>query len=229
MKDMGEFRRAVYEKAEMRSAEEKIKKLRLKKLATFAACFAVIAAPVLVALGTDSGSNKEEYFYATNQGGGFGDGCVTVGRTSAYDAAPEVAESSQKYTTTRVYFLPESTSASSEIKATEWETTIATTTPVFTYTESVQTSAPYFPGTATGTVGDHAEIKVGGRRIVLNEGMTYTEICGIIGAEGETLRVSNVYRWEADDAVLTVEFELGGGSDESLGERLKAVSFAVCS
>ena len=36
MKDMNEFRRTVYEKAGKKAAEEKVRKLRLKKLVTFA-------------------------------------------------------------------------------------------------------------------------------------------------------------------------------------------------
>lgn len=64
MKDMNEFRRAVYEKAGKKTAEEKVRKLRLKKFVTFAACFAVVIAPMLVALGTASKNKNENILLA---------------------------------------------------------------------------------------------------------------------------------------------------------------------
>ncbi|MEI3153545.1 MAG: hypothetical protein V8S82_08055 [Eubacteriales bacterium] len=63
MKDMNEFRRAVYEKAGKKTAEEKVRKLRLKKFVTFAACFAVVIAPMLVALGTASKNKNENILF----------------------------------------------------------------------------------------------------------------------------------------------------------------------
>ena len=240
MKDMNEFRRTVYEKAEKKATEEKVRKLRLKKLATFAACFAVVIAPMLVALGTASKNKNESIPYGPGNTS-FADGMATTDKP-AYDSAggttdytsiasgtPEGWETSVKYTTTRPYFPTES--------STETMATMVTTTPLFTEAETAQTSASRLPDTTlsqqtetAGTEsGERAYVTVGGKSVTLKKGMSYAEIRNALGGEGEGLSGESVtYRWETDNATVTVRFEIAGSSsDEKYSERLKAVYFTV--
>jgi len=238
MKDMNEFRRTVYEKAEKKAAEEKVRKLRLKKLATFAACFAVVIAPMLVALGTAS-KNKDESIPYGPDSTSFADGMATTDKptydnaggdyTSKASGTPEGWETSVKYTTTRPYFP---TGSSTETMA-----TMVTTTPLFTEAVTAQTSASRAPDTTlsqqtetAGTEsGERVDVTVGGKSVTLKKGMSYAEIRNALGGEGEGLSGESVtYRWETDNATVTVRFEIvGSSSDEKYSERLKAVYFTV--
>lgn len=239
MKDMNEFRRTVYEKAGKKAAEEKVRKLRLKKLVTFAACFAVVIAPMLVALGTAS-KNKNENILFGPDSTFFADGTATTD-TPTYDNAggttdytsgesgtPEKGETSAKYTTTRPYFPTES--------STETMATIVTTTPLFTKAETVQTSASRTPDTtmsqqtetAGAESGERADVTVGGKSVILKKGMSYAEICKLLGGEGRVALGAPIYTWSCGDGVtLTVRFELTGDADTPYPERMKAVCFTV--
>lgn len=240
MKDMNEFRRAVYEKAEKKAAEERMRKLKLKKFVVFAACFALIIAPALVALKTGSEDKSGEMYYdgastpATyrpenyNSGGGqYGD----ANKDTLYDnPTEEAAGTTQKYTTTRPYFTAASTAVTTRV-----QTTVATTTPLLSGTEPVPTLTQYIPdmttsrkeGTAGGIFDDFADVKIGGKLVTLKKGMSYAEIRDALGGEGEEVSgASGTYSWKTDDATLAIRFEVIG-SDEKYSERLKAVYFTA--
>lgn len=240
MKDMNEFRRAVYEKAEKKAAEERMRKLKLKKFVVFAACFALIIAPALVALKTSSEDKSGEMYYdgastpATyrpenyNSGGGqYGD----ANKDTFYDNHIEEAEgTTPKYTTTRPYFTAASTAVTTRV-----QTTVATTTPLLSGTEPVPTLTQYIPdtttsrqaGTAGGIFDDFADVKIGGKLVTLKKGMSYAEIRDALGGEGEEVSgASGTYSWKTDDATLAIRFEVIG-SDEKYSERLKAVYFTA--
>ena len=240
MKDMNEFRRAVYEKAEKKAAEERMRKLKLKKFVVFAACFALIIAPALVALKTSSEDKSGEMYYdgastpATyrpenyNSGGGqYGD----ANKDTFYDNLIEEADgTTPKYTTTRPYFTAASTAVTTRV-----QTTVATTTPLLSGTEPVPTLTQYIPdmttsrqaGTAGGIFDDFADVKIGGKLVTLKKGMSYAEIRDALGGEGEEVSgASGTYSWKTDDATLAIRFEVIG-SDEKYSERLKAVYFTA--
>lgn len=240
MKDMNEFRRAVYEKAEKKAAEERMRKLKLKKFVVFAACFALIIAPALVALKTGSEDKSGEMYYdgastpATyrpenyNSGGGqYGD----ANKDTFYDNLIEDAEgTTPKYTTTRPYFTAASTAVTTRV-----QTAVATTTPLLSGTEPVPTLTQCIPdtttyrqaGTAGGIFDDFADVKIGGKLVTLKKGMSYAEIRDALGGEGEEVSgASGTYSWKTDDATLAIRFEVIG-SDEKYSERLKAVYFTV--
>lgn len=210
MKDMNEFRRTVYEKAEKIAAEEKARKLKTVKLSTFAACFVLIAIPVLAALGTSRQKNSEENFYNAGVGtSSTSETLVTecggekpsVAESTSTDIVDVAAETSQKYTTTTPYFSWETTIATSKAETAKIETTVVTTTPVFTNIDSAQTSTPHFPDTTkngetvSAEAGDYADVEIGGKRVILEKGVTYAEICRLLGGEGEVARGSAAYRW----------------------------------
>lgn len=241
MKDMNEFRRAVYEKAEKKAAEERMRKLKLKKFVVFAACFALIIAPALVALKTSSEDKSGGICYEVgstpatyrpenyNSGGGqYGD----ANKDTFYDNLIEEAEgTTPKYTTTRPYFTAASTAVT-----TRAQTTVATTTPLLSGTEPVPTLTQYIPdtttsrqaGTAGGIFDDFADVKIGGRLITLKKGMSYAEICKLLGGEGRVALGAPIYTWSCGDGVtLTVRFELTGDADTPYPERMKAVYFTV--
>lgn len=240
MKDMNEFRRAVYEKAEKKAAEERMRKLKLKKFVVFAACFALIIAPALVALKTGSEDKSGEMYYdgastpATyrpenyNSGGGqYGD----ANKDTFYDNLIDEAKgTTPKYTTTRPYFTAASTAVTTRV-----QTTVATTTPLLSGTEPVPTLTQYIPdtttsrqaGTAGGIFDDFADVKIGGKLVTLKKGMSYAEIRDALGGEGEEVSgASGTYSWKTDDATLAIRFEVIG-SDEKYSERLKAVYFTA--
>lgn len=240
MKDMNEFRRAVYEKAEKKAAEERMRKLKLKKFVVFAACFALIIAPALVALKTGSEDKSGEMYYdgastpATyrpenyNSGGGqYGD----ANKDTLYDnPTEEAAGTTPKYTTTRPYFTAASTAVTTRV-----QTTVATTTPLLSGTEPVPTLTQCIPdtttsrqaGTAGGIFDDFADVKIGGKLVTLQKGMSYAEIRDALGGEGEEVSgASGTYSWKTDDATLAIRFEVIG-SDEKYSERLKAVYFTA--
>ena len=58
MKNMDEFRRSVYEKAEKKAAEEKAKKLRITKFGTIAASLAVVIIPIMLVAGSMPKNNE---------------------------------------------------------------------------------------------------------------------------------------------------------------------------
>ncbi len=240
MKDMNEFRRAVYEKAEKKAAEERMRKLKLKKFVVFAACFALIIAPALVALKTGSEDKSGEMYYDGastpaayrpenyNSGGGqYGD----ANKDTLYDnPTEEAAGTTQKYTTTRPYFTAASTAVTTRV-----QTTVATTTPLLSGTEPVPTLTQYIPDTTTsrqadtagGIFDDFADVKIGGKLVTLKKGMSYAEIRDALGGEGEEVSgASGTYSWKTDDATLAIRFEVIG-SDEKYSERLKAVYFTA--
>ena len=241
MKDMNEFRRAVYEKAEKKAAEERLRKLKLKKFVVFAACFALIIAPALVALKTGSEDKSGEMYYdgastpATyrpenyNSGGGqYGD----ANKDTFYDNLIEEAEgTTPKYTTTRPYFTAASTAVTTRV-----QTTVATTTPLLSGTEPVPTLTQCIPDTtmsqqtetAGAESGERADVTVGGKSVILKKGMSYAEICKLLGGEGRVALGAPIYTWSCGDGVtLTVRFELTGDADTPYPERMKAVYFTV--
>lgn len=240
MKDMNEFRRAVYEKAEKKAAEERMRKLKLKKFVVFAACFALIIAPALVALKTSSEDKSGGICYEVgstpaayrpenyNSGGGqYGD----ANKDTFYDNLIEEAKGTTlKYTTTRPYFTAASTAVTTRV-----QTTVATTTPLLSGTEPVPTLTQCIPdtttyrqaGTAGGIFDDFADVKIGGKLVTLKKGMSYAEIRDALGGEGEEVSgASGTYSWKTDDATLAIRFEVIG-SDEKYSERLKAVYFTA--
>lgn len=240
MKDMNEFRRAVYEKAEKKAAEEKLKKLRLKKFATLAACMAIIIVPALIAIGTSSPSMKgdEKYFDTSGTPSIAGAETLTPNYSGGGSAnhtefdkeATEEAATSIKYTTTRPYFTQQGATT------TTWEgTSVVVTTPLWSGTEAVPTLTQYIPdmttsrqaGTAGGIFDDFADVKIGGKLVTLKKGMSYAEIRDALGGEGEEVSgASGTYSWKTDDATLAIRFEVIG-SDEKYSERLKAVYFTA--
>ncbi len=241
MKDMNEFRRTVYEKAENKAAEERMRKLKLKKFVVFAACFALIIAPALVALKTSSKDKSEEIYYeggSTPAAGKAEDGSPGGGyygeatKATFYDnpIEEEAEGTTPKYTTTRPRFTAASTAVTTRV-----QTTVATTTPLLSGTEPVPTLTQYIPdtttyrqaGTAGGIFDDFADVKIGGKLVALKKGMSYAEIRNALGGEGEEVSgASGTYSWKTDDATLAVRFEVVG-SDEKYSERLKAVYFTA--
>lgn len=233
MKDMNEFRRAVYEKAEKKAAEEKLKKLRLKKFATLAACMAIIIVPALIAIGTLSPSMKgdEKYFDTSGTPSIAGAETLTPNYSGGGSAnhtefdkeATEEAATSIKYTTTRPYSPPQSATT------TTWEgTSVVVTTPLWSGTEAVSTSCPDFPATTSAASAcEFTEITVM-ENVVLKKGMSYAEICKLLGGEGRAALGAPIYKWSCGDGVtLTVRFELTGDADTPYPERMKAVYFTV--
>ena len=233
MKDMNEFRQTVREKAEKKAAEEKLKKLRLKKFATLAACMAIIIVPALIAIGTLSPSMKgdEKYFDTSGTPSIAGTGILTPSYSGGESAnhtefdkeSTEEAATSIKYTTTIPYFPPQSAAT------TTWEgTSVVVTTPLWSGTEAVSTSRPDFPvTTSAASACELTEITVMDN-VVLKKGMSYAEICKLLGGEGRVALGAPIYRWSCGDGVtLTVRFELTGNADTPYPERMKAVSFAV--
>ena len=233
MKDMNEFRQTVREKAEKKAAEEKLKKLRLKKFAALAACMAIIIVPALIAIGTLSPSVKgdEKYFDTSGTPSVAGTEILTPSYSGGESAnhtefdkeSTEEAATSIKYTTTRPYFRPQSAAT------TTWEgTSVVVTTPLWSGTEAVSTSRPDFPVTTSeASACELTEITVMDN-VVLKKGMSYAEICKLLGGEGRVALGAPIYRWSCGDGVtLTVRFELTGDADTPYPERMKAVSFAV--
>lgn len=234
MKDMNEFRQTVREKAEKKAAEEKLKKLRLKKFATLAACMAIIIVPALIAIGTSSPSMKgdEKYFDTSGTPSIAGAETLTPNYSGGGSAnhtefdkeATEEAATSIKYTTTRPYSPPQSAAT------TTWEgTSVVVTTPLWSGTEALPTtSRPDFPATTSAASAcELTEITVM-ENVVLKKGMSYAEICKLLGGEGRVALGAPIYRWSCGDGVtLTVRFELTGDADTPYPERMKAVSFAV--
>lgn len=206
MKDMNEFRRAVYEKAEKKAAEERMRKLKLKKFVVFAACFALIIAPALVALKTSSEDKSGGICYEVgstpatyrpenyNSGGGqYGD----ANKDTFYDNLIDEAKgTTPKYTTTRPYFTAASTAVTTRV-----QTAVATTTPLLSGTEPVPTLTQCIPdtttyrqaGTAGGIFDDFADVKIGGKLVTLKKGMSYAEICKLLGGEGRVALGAPIY------------------------------------
>ena len=76
--------------------------------------------------------------------------------------------------------------------------------------------------------GERADVTVGGKSVILKKGMSYAEICKLLGGEGRVALGAPIYTWSCGDGVtLTVRFELTGDADTPYPERMKAVSFAV--
>lgn len=241
MKDMNEFRQTVREKAEKKAAEEKLKKLRLKKFATLAACMAIIIVPALIAIGTSSPSMKgdEKYFDTSGTPSIAGAETLTPNYSGGGSAnhtefdkeATEEAATSIKYTTTRPYSPPQSAAT------TTWEgTSVVVTTPLWSGTEPVQTSASRTHDTtmsqqtetAGAESGERADVTVGGKTVILKKGMSYAEICKLLGGEGRAALGAPIYKWSCGDGVtLTVRFDLTGDADTPYPERMKAVYFTV--
>lgn len=237
MKNMDEFRRSVYEKAEKKAAEEKAKKLRITKFGTIAASLAVVIIPIMLVAGSMPKNNETEkpsptYTEARTDGvetTAFSDEIATVDTPSG-DVEGTTRE--EMYTTTPVYtttpiFTTTTTPMFTRFETTRTETSRVTTTraPFETETTTACTSSA---NQTTETTGNHATVTVNGENIVLTEKMSYSEICRVLHGTGEDISGENImYRWNTDDATLTVTFELAGGSDEPYAERLKAVSFTI--
>lgn len=232
MKNMDEFRRSVYEKAEKKAAEEKAKKLRITKFGTIAASLAVVIIPIMLVAGSMPKNNETEKPSPTG----------TEMRTENIETtafSDEVAPSGdvegttreEMYTTTPVYtttpiFTVATTPMFTRFETTRTETSRVTTTraPFETETTTVCTSDAE---TDIVTTGSSATVAVDGKMITLRGGMSYMEIYGLMGVDGRVALGAPIYRWVCDDVTLTVTFELAGGSDEPYAERLKAVSFTI--
>lgn len=209
MKNMDEFRRSVYEKAEKKAAEEKAKKLGITKFGTIAASLAVVIIPIMLVAGSMPKNNETA------------------------ESSPSYTETRKEemYKTTPVYTTTPMFTVATTPMFTEFETTRSETSRVTT------TRAPFEPETTVActsdtetdivTTGSSATVMVSGKMITLREGMSYMEICGIMGSDGRVALGAPIYRWVCDDAILTVKFKLAGSSDEPYAESLKAVSFTV--
>lgn len=237
MKNMDEFRRSVYEKAEKKAAEEKAKKLRITKFGTIAASLAVVIIPIMLVAGSMPKNNETEkpsptYTEARTDGvetTAFSDE-VSTGVIPSGDGE-DTTEKEEMYTTTPVYTTTPIFTTTTTPMFTRFETTRSETSRVTT------TRAPFETETTTActsdaetdivTTGSSATVTVGGKSITVNVGMSYMEICGVMGGDGRVALGAPIYKWVCDDATLTVTFELAGGSDESYAERLKAVSFTI--
>ena len=143
----------------------------------------------------------------------------------------DTTEKEAMYKTTPVYTTTPMFTVATTPMFTEFETTRSETSRVTT------TRAPFEPETTVActsdtetdivTTGSSATVMVSGKMITLREGMSYMEICGIMGSDGRVALGAPIYRWVCDDAILTVKFKLAGSSDEPYVESLKAVSFTV--
>lgn len=233
MKNMDEFRRSVYEKAEKKAAEEKAKKLRITKFGTIAASLAVVIIPIMLVAGSMPKNNETE-----KPSPPYMEACTDSAETTAFsdEITPsgdvEGTTREEMYTTTPVYtttpiFTTTTTPMFTRFETTRTETSRVTTTraPFETETTTACTSSV---NQTTETTGNHATVTVNGENIALTEKMSYSEICRVLHGMGEDISGANItYRWNTDDATLTVTFELAGGSDEPYAERLKAVSFTI--
>ncbi len=219
MKNMDEFRRSVYEKAEKKAAEEKAKKLKITKFAAMAAAFAVIVIPAIFVAGSLPKENVTEKFSQTYTGSGYYGNSDTSGKltieyaetTTANEEAYTTDTTAPVYTTTPVF---------------------TTTTPVFTQIETTRAETKAgdtsMAETIAAVTGDSATVTVGGKDIALTQGMTYKKVCELLGGEGRMALGAPVYRWECDDGVvISVRFEVTGKYNEPPEERLRAVSFTV--
>ena len=143
----------------------------------------------------------------------------------------DTTEKEEMYKTTPVYTTTPMFTVATTPMFTKFETTRSETSRVTT------TRAPFEPETTVActsdtetdivTTGSSATVMVSGKMITLREGMSYMEICGIMGSDGRVALGAPTYRWVCDDAILTVKFKLAGSSDEPYAESLKAVSFTV--
>lgn len=237
MKNMDEFRRSVYEKAEKKAAEEKAKKLRITKFGTIAASLAVVIIPIMLVAGSmpknnETAESSPSYTETRTDGvktTAFSDE-VSAGVIPSGDVE-DTTEKEEMYKTTPVYTTTPMFTVATTPMFTEFETTRSETSRVTT------TRAPFEPETTVActsdtetdivTTGSSATVMVSGKMITLREDMSYMEICGIMGSDGRVALGAPTYRWVCDDAILTVKFKLAGSSDEPYAESLKAVSFTV--
>lgn len=222
MKNMDEFRRSVYEKAEKKAAKEKAKKLKTIKFAAMAASLAVIVIPaILVAGSLPKGNGAAESWQNYNGSGHYENVDVSGSATekSTIECAETTTADEEAYTTTPVY--------------TTTPLVITTTTPVFTQIETTNACTSKAETSAT-TAGGFVTVTVGGKMITVRQGMSYREICDLLGSDGKAAFGAPIYRWECDDGtVLSVRFELTGESpahSESFDEysaRLKAALISI--
>ncbi len=233
MKNMDEFRRSVYEKAEKKAAEEKAKKLKTIKFAAMAAAFAVIVIPaILVAGSLPKGNEAAEPWQNYNGNGHYervdisGSAADKFTEKSTIEYAETTTAGEEAYTTTPVY--------------TTTPLVITTTTPVPVFTQIETTRAETKAGdtsvaeTSATTAGGFVTVTVGGKMITVRQGMSYREIRDLLGSDGKATFGAPIYRWECDDGtVLSVRFELTGESpahSESFDEysaRLKAALISI--
>ena len=154
MKNMDEFRRSVYEKAEKKAAEEKAKKLRITKFGTIAASLAVVIIPIMLVAGSmpknnETAESSPSYTETRTDGvktTAFFDE-VSTGVIPSGDVE-DTTEKEEMYKTTPVYTTTPMFTVATTPMFTEFETTRSETSRVTT------TRAPFEPETTVACTSD---------------------------------------------------------------------------